>query len=477
MSNRMKSSRYPRRKMLACGGVAASSAILYRSLLPSTAHADGPSIADQKRVIYVNLDGGWDTLMCFDPRDHNSFGDPNGSIYTGFDILAQTDTVTSGLLANGGSGLIQPTGSNIAFGPAIGTLANHHDKMCVLRGVNMGTLTHIVGRRYGLTGKFPSGLNPSGSSLGTIFAAQNPAAALIPNLVMGGVETYNVTGLPEASGVVVPTHNDLNFVLKSVNPQYTLSDTSQTALAEYIASADCLDSQLDVGGKVAAYKASWESSQTFHDGSLYEYFNFKPNPPQGSQMEALYQAFGINNLNVDLAGVKGQGMVAAQAIVTDVSVAVSIQPVARRLDDHDEDWTDLHQPALREAFDVVASIVTFLSGQPHSKGGSYLDHTIIMVGSEFARTPTINVRSGRDHHLANSCVLIGGGIAGNQVIGATTDDTYASQAVDPTTGQLDPNGVIMRPPDVHATVMQALGLPYDHLSNQGPVIIDKIITG
>lgn len=475
MTNLLKDALYQRRKFLACGGAVATGAVLHRTLSPSSAYAEGPSIAEQKRVIYVNINGGWDTLMCFDPRSHTQFGEPNGSIYTGFDILAQTDTVTASLISDGGTGLVQPGGSNIAFGPAIGNLAGHYDKMCVIRGLNMGTLTHIVGRRYSLTGKFPSGLNPQGSSLGTIFASQNPAEVLIPNLVMGGVESYNVTGTPEASGIVVPTHNDLNFVLKSINAQYTLSETTQSALADYIDGEDCLDSQLDVGGKVAAYRASWADSQVFHDGSLYEFFDFKPNPPAGSQMAALYQAFNIGNLNIDLAGVKGQGMVAAQAIVRDVSVAVSIQPTDRYIDDHETDWGDLHQPTLRQAFDVVASLVTFLSGQPHQKGGSYLDHTIIMMGSEFARTPTLNAREGRDHHLANSCVLIGGGIEGNQVIGATTNDTYAAQAINPATGALDAGGVMMRPPDVHATILTGLGLPYEHLSNQDPVVIDKVL--
>jgi uncharacterized protein (DUF1501 family) len=476
MPERTRQPRLNRRKLLACCGGGVGAAVLHGAIGPGHANAEGPSIAEQKRIVYVNLGGGWDTLMCFDPRSHQSFGDPGGPIYTGYDILADTDTITAGLIQGGGSGLIQPSGSNISFGPAIGNLASHYDKMCVLRGVSMGTLSHVVGRRYLLTGKFPSGLNASGSAIATVFASQNPDAAALPNLVMGGVETYNASGNPSASGVVVPTHNDLNVVLKSVNPMYTLDDTTQAALAEYIAGSDCLKEQLDVGGKVTAYGASWETSQTFLDGSLFEYFNFKPNPPPGSQMEKLYQAFGIGNLNQDLAGPKGQGMVAAQAIVSDVSVGVSIQP-SRYLDDHDEDWEDLHLPALRDAFDIVASLTGYLASQPHSEGGNYLDHTIIMIGSEFARTPTINVRSGRDHHLANSCVLIGAGISGNQVIGVTTDDTYASQAVDFKTGQLDPNGVVMRPSDVHATVFEALGMPYDHLSNQDPQIIEKVLTG
>ena len=440
----------------------------------SGAHAAG-NIDDQKRIIYVNFDGGWDQLMAFDPRDHNQFGSPSGYIYSGYDILALNDATTAQLIANGGSGLVQPSGSNIAFGPAIGELANRYADLCVLRGVNMGTLTHEVGRRYFLTGKFPSGLNASGDAIATVIAGQCPDASSIPNMVVGGVETYNVGFDPKASGVVVTNTADLGFVLKPVNAIFTLDDPTQAALANYQAHDDCISQQLDATGMVHAYRASWEKSQALMSGDLFAPFNFKPNPPAGSKMELLYNTFNITNLNQALAGPIGQGLIAAQAITEDVALAVSIQP-APRLDHHDGDWEDQHLPGLRDAFDVIASLIDFLKTQPHAKGGSYFDHTIIMMCSDFARTPNINVRGGRDHHLASSCVLAGGGVVGNQVIGATSDDLFATEPIDPLTGQVSAGGIHMRPPDIHATVLQAMGVPADHLSNQSPVIIDKILT-
>ena len=51
-----------------------------------------------------------------------------------------------------------------------------------------------------------------------------------------------------------------------------------------------------------------------------------------------------------------------------------------------------------------------------------LDSTLVMVTSEFGRTPNINSREGRDHHpRAWSVVLAGGGIRGGVVHGATDD--------------------------------------------------------
>ena len=49
-----------------------------------------------------------------------------------------------------------------------------------------------------------------------------------------------------------------------------------------------------------------------------------------------------------------------------------------------------------------------------------LDTTLVAVGTEFGRTPNINMNSGRDHFpAAYSSMLAGGGIQGGQVYGST----------------------------------------------------------
>jgi hypothetical protein len=39
----------------------------------------------------------------------------------------------------------------------------------------------------------------------------------------------------------------------------------------------------------------------------------------------------------------------------------------------------------------------------------------------------------------------------------------------------DDMGTLVRPPDVHATVLHAAGLPYDNISNQSPKLIKAIL--
>ena len=81
-----------------------------------------------------------------------------------------------------------------------------------------------------------------------------------------------------------------------------------------------------------------------------------------------------------------------------------------------------------------------------------LEETLVVVTSEFGRTPTINQNVGRDHYpKAFSCVMAGGGIKGGQTYGKT--DKEGREVVE--------NKVEV--PDVNATIAYALGLPLDQI--------------
>jgi uncharacterized protein (DUF1501 family) len=65
-----------------------------------------------------------------------------------------------------------------------------------------------------------------------------------------------------------------------------------------------------------------------------------------------------------------------------------------------------------------------------------LEKTTILWAGEFGRTPVINQNGGRDHYpQAFTCVLAGGGIAGGQAYGKTSDD--GTEVVDGLINQQD----------------------------------------
>lgn len=76
-----------------------------------------------------------------------------------------------------------------------------------------------------------------------------------------------------------------------------------------------------------------------------------------------------------------------------------------------------------------------------------LERTTILWAGEFGRTPTINAMGGRDHFpQAFTCVLAGGGVAGGQTYGRTSDD--GGEVID---GKIDQK-------DLLATLCMAVGV-------------------
>lgn len=81
-----------------------------------------------------------------------------------------------------------------------------------------------------------------------------------------------------------------------------------------------------------------------------------------------------------------------------------------------------------------------------------LDDTLVVLATEFGRTPEINSNEGRDHHpQAFTCVLAGGGVKGGIVHGKT-DETGSKILEHPVKVQ-----------DFNATIGYALGLPLDQV--------------
>jgi uncharacterized protein (DUF1501 family) len=112
-------------------------------------------------------------------------------------------------------------------------------------------------------------------------------------------------------------------------------------------------------------------------------------------------------------------------------------------------------PAFDKAF---AALISDLS----SRG--LLDSTLVLVTTEFGRTPKINKTGGRDHFpKVFSIVMAGGGIKQGYVHGST----------DPTGTEPDENPLTV--PDYAATVYKLLGIDWEKtlLAGSRPVKIIK----
>lgn len=116
-------------------------------------------------------------------------------------------------------------------------------------------------------------------------------------------------------------------------------------------------------------------------------------------------------------------------------------------DNHDK-IEENHGKLASECSQAIGALITDL------KQRGMLDSTLVIIGGEFGRTPTVEVRGneskfGRDHnHYGFSLCLAGGGVKGGYVHGAT--DEFGFRAVEKR----------MHVHDLHATLLHLLG--FDH---------------
>jgi len=137
-------------------------------------------------------------------------------------------------------------------------------------------------------------------------------------------------------------------------------------------------------------------------------------------------------------------------IVTVVCAAGDLNGAAGdHWDTHGNNFNRLKRDLL-PPFDRAASA---LLGDLAERGR--LDDTLVVMLTDFGRTPRINGGAGRDHYPnVFSIFLAGGGVRGGTVYGSS--DRLGAEPRDNPTG----------PADVHATIFQALGIPLDsHLQD------------
>ncbi len=407
--------------------------------------------------VFAYFNGGWDVLLSLDPRDP--------AIFTAERISETRILPGYGLLSGDASfptNVVRPQGSNIDFGPAIGRMANHFDLMSIVRGVNMNTVAHEVGFRYFLTGKEPNGSAARGSTTATEIVGQMKPTVPVANIAYN-IETYNDRYPGYANALRVSSSNDLLLTL-APSPTALDSEIERELIDMHGRHVSCEADLYDSRGLVKQYRDAQSQMQTVLSAQLDRYFRFEDNAsdPAAMRMEkaALRALYGLgppvgNDLRSSPAA---RAALVATALKRGVSQCVSMN-ITGGLDTHF--GTQLtHAQNQRVGWNALGDLVTDLRNSPHPSGGNFMEHTTIMVFSEFSRTPLINASGGRDHHITNSCMLLGKGIKHNTVFGKSGDVGLSAGLIDHKTGLPSPDGTQILPDHVIATVMKAAGIDY-----------------
>ncbi|MCX4245122.1 DUF1501 domain-containing protein [Paraliomyxa miuraensis] len=404
----------------AAGLCLGGSALLGRAWADGEVDPGNPVTYAGPLFVMVQATGGWDpTLLC----------DPKPSL---------NNTYNSPMMA--GSIPYAPIGVD-----ADAFFNDHHDKMTVINGVDTATNNHEAGRRHLASGRLGSGYPNLAALVAGVKSPESPMAFL----TFGGYE--------RTQGVVAPVRDGNGSRLAElaypdrINPTDEASATYHSAAAQEIIKAAREERAGALLGnqELPRYQHSLDTLMTARAGA--------------GELKLLQEVLPEPDANADFR--KCQLIVAAYK----AGIGVSANLAMGGFDTHSSHDAD-HIPRMR----TLLRMVSFLWAEAARQGVE--DKLVVLMSSDFGRSPGYNGNGGKDHWSVSSMIAMGNGIPGDRVVGRTTD-AHSLMDLDPTT-LAEPaadgtDGARIGPMHVHRALRKILDVEGSDLDSAFPLGTDE----
>lgn len=352
-----------------------------------------------KRIIYLYLNGGASHLDTFDPKNN-----------------AETST---------GIKAIKTTG-DFEITEHFPLLAKHGSNFSVIRGMTSKTGAHAQGQ-YLVRTSYPKNsltLHPTMGAL-SYWLLGKQHGSIPDNILISGDTEHSKGGYLDKQfyplSIVNPTEG-LRYGKKSV------SDTIFNKRMQILNGLNKGFAQQNKLPDVSSYNTFYDETLKLMGSSDLDLFDLK------KEDAATRERYGMNTL--------GQGLLLAKRLIKNNVRFVEVDNGGY---DMHVDINDRMADKAVELDKALAALFDDLSSE------GLIQDTLVVIATEFGRTPTVNVNQGRDHSPgAFSCVLGGMGLGG-RVIGKT--DEKGAKVVD-------------RPVDIgefNATIAYFLGIKDDSI--------------
>lgn len=389
----------------------AARSLLGVSLLPGWARGAGtavaprpPQVATAKQVIYLYMAGGQSHLDTWDPKESGKTAGPVKPIATSVDGVRVSEYLP------------------------LSAKQMHH--VAVIRSLASNQGAHEQGNYFMHTSYAPRGtIRHPGLGAWLHLFQQASGHDTLPNYVYVGNDSRH-----PGAGFLPAVHQPL-FVnnpesgIKNVMRQEGLSAGKLEQRLSLAADLDREFVEAFPHRRVKAYAEMYDGAIRMMSSADLKAFDLS------EEGEATRRAYGADPF--------GQGCLLARRLV---ERGVRFVEVALGgWDTHSANFVQM--PDLCGIFDrAYATLLNDL----HLRG--LLAETLVVVATEFGRTPDINMNVGRDHYpQAFSATLAGGGVRGGQIFGETEREGREIVA--------DATDI----PSFNATIAQALGLPLDQV--------------
>lgn len=322
---------------------------------------------------------------------------------------------------------IQTKIPGVVFGEHLPRLAGLSDKLAVVRSLTTETGDHQQGQ-YVMRTAYPVLGSIRHPSLGSwALHVQGKASRELPGYVLvGNGNEHPGAGFLDPSVTPVPVADPQLGLENTVRPSYLTEKNFNRRLAL----ADKLDADFKrayAGPELEAYNQMYKDAVRLLGSVDLEAFDI------AKESEKTRERYGSSTF--------GQGCLLARRLVEAGVRCVEVE--YGKWDMHREIFEEL--PETAGTLDQgMAALVADLEER------GLLSSTLVVLATEFGRTPRINENAGRDHHPAVfSCALAGAGVKGGAVFGTSDERGFKPEA--------DAVSV----PDFLSTVAAACGLPHD----------------
>ena len=361
------------RRNLLINGTAGLLGVKILSQWDNSSFAASPG-SKAKQVIMLTMRGAMSHVDTFDPKP-------------GRDVQGETEAIKTNT-------------PGVLFGNSLPRLAGMFEDLAVVRSLTTETGDHEQGT-YLMRTAYKKLNSISHPGLGPWFQhAMGKISKDLPgNVLIGNGNEHPNAGFLESAVIPVPIGDPAKGLENIKSPSY-LSDTNfkrRLALANRI---DADFREKFSGTEVDTYNQMYKEAVRLMGSKELEAFDISKEP------EKMRELYGSNRF--------GQGCLLARRLIQGGVRFVEVE--FGPWDMHQQIFTDL--PDRAGVLDHgMSALITDLKSQ------GLLSTTMVVLATEFGRTPKINENAGRDHHPGVfSCVLAGAGIRGGQVYGASDED-------------------------------------------------------
>ena len=444
-----------RRLLQILGGGAAALAFGRRPLWAAA------STQSDEFFIFVHASGGWDVTLWADPRnERKGIVEPASTDNT--DLAALTrwkstkldgDTDTFEILA--------PRNVSLRFGPGIGDLYDLRDRLTIINGLAMNTVSHPDGTTFSATGRHLAGGRSPASSIDVAITNELGTGQLLPDVAVGFPASYVGERL-DRRAIPLRVPSAATIAKSLARSDAYLHDDDRAAITAL------LTEEAHALAGHSTYPETYERLASQEDSLPHLLGNELKNAFTQKALTDAYPGFDYKAKNIGTGALGAAFAIEAMRrnLVRCVGFALG------GLDTHNQNYKQ-HAKTQQELFGTIATLVKLLDATPHpTKTHAKLsEHTHILVFSDFCRTPQINLAGGRDHYPNNSALVISPRFRAGRAFGKTDlEQVLPADAGLPFSDGPRP----IAPPDLLATFLAAFSIEPRTYLRDGEVVKDML---